>query len=103
MALPVASGRTSSASSQKTHGQVAYFKLSLRAAEKSSIHGKWYTFAPKLSAISTVRSVDPVSTKIISENHGFALCKQSASTLSSFLAIITREIGGAEVLGIGYW
>ena len=58
--------RCSSASRYMIQSPVAVSSETLRASANEPFHGKWTTFAPNDSAISTVRSVEPVSTTIIS-------------------------------------
>ena len=72
------SSSRSSASSQKIQSPVAWRSDSLRAAAKSSTQGNSKTRAPRRAAIARVRSVEPVSTTIISS---------------------TRPAAGAEALG----
>ena len=69
---------TSSASRYMTQSPVAASKDTLRAAEKSPSHSWCRTRAPRLSAISTVRSVEPVSTTTISSTASRAACRQRA-------------------------
>ena len=59
-----------------TQSPVAASKDTLRAAEKSPSHSWCRTRAPRLSAISTVRSVDPVSTTMISSTASRAASRQ---------------------------
>ena len=72
------------------YSMVALEKEKLRAAAKSSIHGKSYTLSVNSRAISRVRSVEPVSTMMISSATGLALSRQRAKTSSSFLTIMHK-------------
>src|SRR5262245_24777151 len=80
-----------SQSSQKIHSPLARSMLSLRAAAKSSRHGKSKTFAPYCEATPFVRSVEPVSTTIVSCTRSAAEPRHLGSRCSSFLAIRQRE------------
>jgi hypothetical protein len=84
----LASSSRSSASIQKIHLPVACRKHSFRAAAKLSAQGESNTFAPKLAEISRVRSVEPVSTTIISPAIPATDARQSPMFASSFFAMM---------------
>ena len=73
-----------------TQSPVAASKDTLRAAEKSPSHSWCRTRAPRRSAISTVRSVEPVSTTTISSTASRAASRQRPSIASSSLTIMHR-------------
>ena len=73
-----------------TQSPVAASKDTLRAAEKSPSHSWCRTRAPWLSAISTVRSVEPVSTTTISSTASRAASRQRPIIASSSLTIMHR-------------
>src|SRR5258708_6465304 len=72
--------------------------LSLRAAEKLFTHGKSNTRAPKLTATSRVRSLEPVSTTIISSTRPDTDCRQAGRLSSSFFTIMQRDTRERSVL-----
>ena len=67
---------------------MAASKETLRAAAKSPDQSKWITRAPKDSAISTVRSEEPVSTTTISSTAGRTASRQRGSISSSSFTIM---------------
>jgi hypothetical protein len=75
----------------------------LRAHAKSFRHSRKITFAPNSRAIATVRSLEPVSTTLISSTTSHTLRRQSARKRSSFLTIMHRLIpaGSCSVAGGG--
>jgi hypothetical protein len=101
---PVAVGPSipSSASNQKIHGERACRTLSLRAAAKLSIQGKSNTPVPSPAASSRVRSVEPVSTTIISANRQDKGPRQAGTLRSSFLTIMQSETGGGVMVPHGF-
>ena len=64
----------------------------LRASENEPFHGKCSTVAPNDSAISTVRSDEPVSTMIISSTPSAHEARQSGSISSSSFTIMQSEM-----------
>src|SRR6516165_376246 len=88
----------SSASSQKIHSQLAWLTLSLRAAAKSSHHGKSWTHAPQCRATARVASVEPVSTTTISCTRSATVARQAARLASSSRAIMHKETGSMACL-----
>ncbi len=86
------SASTSSASSHRIQSPVAASIETLRASANEPFHGKWTTRAPNDSAISTVESVDPVSTTTISSTAGAAAWSERGSISSSSLTIMQSEI-----------
>jgi len=70
---------------------VAWRSDSLRAAAKLSTQANWNTRAPKPAAISRVRSVEPVSTTMISSTRSVAEARQSGRFASSSLTIMHSE------------
>src|ERR1700727_2638315 len=92
---------TSSASRYMTQSPVAASKETLRASAKDPVHGNSMTLAPNDSAISTVLSVEPVSTMIISSTAPATAARQRGSICSSSRTIMQRlrvrpAAGGAE-------
>src|SRR5579872_5073664 len=79
---PHSGGIVSSESIQKIHSPRAYLNDSLRAAEKSSHHGKENKRAPYCRQMSGVLSFEPVSTTTISSTHGRMLSKQGPIVVS---------------------
>ena len=69
---------------------VACSKDVLRASEKDPVHGCSMTLAPNSCAISIVRSVDPVSTMMISSTAGATAARHLGSISSSSLTIMHR-------------
>src|SRR5262249_24742442 len=65
----------------------------MRAASKSSHQGKSKTRAPNWAAISLVRSVEPVSTRMISGKRSAMERRQFGRAASSFLAMMQAEAG----------
>ena len=63
----------------------------LRASAKEPFHGKCTTLAPNDSAISTVRSVEPVSTTIISSTTPRSGSRHPGSISSSSFTIMHSE------------
>ncbi len=82
----------SSASSQRMCVPVARSMPWLRASENEPFHGKCSTVAPYDSAISIVRSDDPVSTMIISSTPAAHEARQSGSISSSSFTIMQSEM-----------
>jgi hypothetical protein len=87
----LSSSRRSSASGQKTQSPAACLRDSLRASAKLSYQGKSKTLAPKEAATSLVRSVDPVSTTIISSTRSAVEARQSGRLASSSLTIMHND------------
>ena len=81
---------SSSASSTSVQRRVASASDSLRAQPKSLRHSRTITFAPNSRAISTVRSVEPVSTTLISSTTSHTLRRHSARKRSSFFTIMHK-------------
>ena len=82
----------SSASSHRMWVPVARSMPWLRASENEPFQGKCSTFAPNDSAISMVRSDDPVSTMIISSTPAAHEARHSGSISSSSLTIMQSEM-----------
>ncbi len=95
-------GKRSSASIQKIHSPRAHRIDSLRAAEKSSHHGKSNTRAPAARAISRVASVEPVSTTTTSSKSADAEARHAPMFTASLRATIqseTRAISSSSLPG----
>ncbi len=58
------------------------------------------TFAPNERAISTVRSVEPVSTTLISSTQSRTLARHSARKRSSFLTIMHKLKPAGQLLAL---
>src|SRR4051794_18844627 len=69
---------------------VAASKEALRASANEPVHSRSMTFAPNDFAISTVRSVEPVSTTMISSTASLAAARLRGSISSSSRTIIAR-------------
>ena len=82
----------SSASSTRHQAASVSARAALRAAAKSSTHGKCATRAPQRCAIGTVASAEPVSSTSISSTQGRALSRQRSMQRASSRTIITSAI-----------
>src|SRR5258708_3196066 len=93
------SGRSSSSASiTRTQAPVAWRRASLRAAEKSSFQAREWTVALNCLAISTVRSVEPVSTTTIWAAISRTEARHWARNFSSFFVIRQTERRGADLV-----
>ena len=88
----LSSVKYSSASVKTTQSPCAWSSAKFFAAAKSLIQSKWQTRAPPARAISTVASVDPVSTTIISLAKTRMDASQRGRFSASFLAMTHAEI-----------
>ena len=85
--MPFGKKSSSSASIRKIHSPHAASKLSFRWYEKSLRQGETITVAPYRLQISTVSSVDPVSTTTISSTRSTIDPRQRARLCASSLTI----------------